>query len=371
MRVVVAIDSFKGSLTSIEAGNAIREGILRSRDAEVVVRPIADGGEGTVEALVGGLDGTFMVSRVTGPLGVPVDAKWGIIEVDGKRTAIIEMASAAGIALINRSELNPLLTTTYGVGELIKIAVEEGIRNFIIGIGGSSTNDGGVGMLQALGWSFKDQLGNEIERGAKGLEQLASINADDIIPCLKECTFQVACDVTNPLCGAQGCSNIYGPQKGATPEMITVMDEWLRKYAAISGGDPDYPGSGAAGGMGYACRTFLGASLEPGISIILNETRLEDYIKDADIVITGEGRMDAQTIMGKTPVGVAALAKKYGKRVIAFCGCAAPDAEVCNEHGIDAFFTILRNVVTLDEALDKELAASNLSATVAQVFRLL
>lgn len=371
MKVVISIDSFKGSLTSIEAANAIAEGILKSRDAEIIIRPIADGGEGTVEALTSGLNGEIINSEVTGPLGDKVIATWGIIEVDGIKTAIIEMAAAAGIALIARENLNPLNTTTYGVGELIRIAISRGIRNFVIGIGGSSTNDGGVGMLEALGFDFRDEQGMRICKGAKGLKDLKTIDDADVIPELKDCRFKVACDVTNPLCGDMGCSRVYGPQKGATEEMIKDMDSWLLNYARISGGDKDYPGAGAAGGMGYAFKTFTNATLERGIDIILSEIKLESLIKDADIVITGEGKMDSQTAMGKAPIGVAKLAKKHGKKVIAFCGCASNDAEICNEYGIDAFFPILRNVVTLEEAIDKNTAAMNLSKTAAQVFRLI
>jgi len=371
MKVVVAIDSFKGSLTSVEAGRAVAEGISHALDAEVIVRPVADGGEGTVEALVEGLGGTLVTTLVTGPLGSLVDATWGIIEVSGMRSAIIEMSSASGIALLSREELNPTETTTYGVGEIILDAIDKGIRNFIIGIGGSSTNDGGVGMLQALGFEFLDSSKKQIARGAKGLESLIDIRFNNVTPELSSCSFKVACDVTNPLCGKLGCSRVFGPQKGATPEQIELMDAWLSNYAKLSGGDKDYPGAGAAGGMGFAFKTFLNASLEPGIGIVLKETRLEDYIKDADIVVTGEGRMDSLTIMGKAPVGVAALARKYDKRVIAFCGCSSDDADVCNEFGIDAYFAVLRNVVSLEEALDKKNAAFNLSQTAKQVFRLL
>lgn len=371
MNVVVAIDSFKGSMSSIEAGNAIKEGIARVKDADVMISPIADGGEGTVEALVEGMNGTLKTSTVTGPLGEKVSANWGIIDDGDSKTAIIEMASAAGIILLKNEELNPLYTTTYGVGELIKEAISEGCKKFIIGIGGSSTNDGGVGMLQALGYEFLDDNNQEIKRGAIGLKDLATISKKNVIAGLDECTFKIACDVKNPLCGEYGCSKIYGPQKGATDDMIKDMDLWLGEYARISGGDMNYPGTGAAGGMGYAFLTFMNGSLEPGIDIVLHETRLEDKIKQADIVITGEGRMDSQTVMGKAPVGVAKLAKKYDKKVIAFCGCATEDAGICNDHGIDAYFPILRSVCSLEEALSKEVAMSNLSNTTEQVFRLI
>lgn len=370
MKVVVAIDSFKGSLSSLEAARAIEKGIRKASDATVTICPIADGGEGTVEALTPGMNGTLKSSVVTGPLGEKVTARRGVIAGEGTKTAVIEMAEAAGIGLLKEGELNPLMATTYGVGELIKEAIDEGCRRFIIGIGGSATNDGGVGMLEALGYSFLDDNGNPIARGAIGLKDLRTISYENALPELKECTFRIACDVKNPLCGDDGCSVVYGPQKGATINMIADMDKWLGNYACIAGGDKDYPGTGAAGGMGYAFRTFLNASLEPGIDIVIEETGLEGKIKNADVVVTGEGKLDSQTIMGKVPVGVARLAKKYGKNVIAFCGCASDDAGICNEHGIDAYFTILNKVGTLEEALDKENAARNLEMTAEQVFRM-
>lgn len=402
MNVVIAIDSFKGSITSLEAGGAIRDGIMAAFGAadskniaarsttdngivtipsetspnqidvpSITICPIADGGEGTVEALITGMNGKRMTSLVTGPLGSQVEATWGLLDNGSNKTAIIEMAAAAGIMLLSRDELNPLDTTTYGVGEIIKDAISNGCRRLIIGIGGSSTNDGGVGMLQALGYEFTDDNGNAVPQGAKGLKNLASISSEKALPELKECTFRIACDVKNPLCGDNGCSAVYGPQKGAGPEMIKEMDAWLANYAKLSGGDARFPGTGAAGGMGFAFLTFLNASLEPGIDIILEETGLEDKIKQADIIITGEGRMDSQTVMGKAPVGVAELAKKHNKKVIAFCGCATDDAGICNEYGIDAYFPILRSVVSLEDALNKENAKSNLSKTAEQVFRLL
>lgn len=371
MKVVIAIDSFKGSLSSIEAGEAIKNGILQSQNADVLISPIADGGEGTVAALVMGMNGTLKSSVVTGPLGNKVNAEWGILDDGNSKTAIIEMASAAGIVLLKKEELNPLYTTTYGVGELIKEAIHEGCRRFIIGIGGSSTNDGGVGMLEALGFKLLDSNNEVIQRGAIGLQDLISINKDNVISELSDCVFRIACDVKNPLCGDSGCSAVYGPQKGADSEMIKLMDKWLEAYADIAGGDKNYPGTGAAGGMGFAFLTFLNASLEPGIDIVLEETGLEGKIKEADIVITGEGRMDSQTVMGKAPIGVARLGKKHNKRVIAFCGCASSDAGICNEYGIDAYFPILRNIVSLEEALDKNNAFDNLSKASEQVFRLI
>lgn len=374
MQVVIAIDSFKGSLTSAQAGNAVREAVLEVfPNAQATVRPLADGGEGTVEALAAGLGGEMVEIPVTGPLGLPVTAKYCVLPGD---TAVMEMAAAAGITLVPPEQRDPMNTTTYGVGEMIRHAISCGCRHFIMGIGGSATNDGGVGMLSALGFQFLDADGQPIPAGAKGLSKLASICTEQALPQLAECTFRVACDVTNPLCGAQGCSAVFGPQKGATPESIAKMDKWLGDYAAMAAGvsdkaDAKYPGTGAAGGLGFAFLAFLNATLESGIHIILDETRLEAYIKDADIVVTGEGRLDSQTVMGKAPIGVAKLAKKYEKKVIAFSGCITDDATVCNDHGIDAFFPILPGVVTLEEALDTENAYKNLKNTARQVFRLI
>lgn len=375
MKVVVAIDSLKGSLTSLEAGNAIREGILGVMpDADVLVRPLADGGEGTVEALTLGMNGKLEQVTVTGPLGTPIACTYGILEATG--TAIIEMSGAAGITLVPEQDRNPLNTTTYGVGEVIKNAIAKGCRHFIVGIGGSATNDGGIGMLQALGYGMLDKDGKQVPFGAKGLEKLVTITDEHVIPELKECTFRVACDVTNPLCGEKGCSAIFGPQKGATSSMILQMDQWLDAYAALTAkkyekADAKYPGTGAAGGMGFAFLSYTNAVLESGIKIVLEETKLEEYIKDADIVVTGEGRLDGQTILGKAPIGVADIAKKYDKIVLAFSGCATDDAVACNDHGIDAFFSILRNVCTLQEAMDGANARANMIATVEQVFRLI
>lgn len=375
MKVVIAIDSFKGSLTSIEAGNAIKCGIHRVfPDAEVLVRPLADGGEGTVEALVEGLGGSLRAVEVTGPAGKKVTATYGIVE--DERLAVMEMSQAAGITLVSGDERNPLHTTTYGVGEMIADAIKNGCRSFIMGIGGSATNDGGIGMLQALGFGMLDKDGKPVSYGAKGAELLARISDENVIPELSECTFNIACDVTNPLCGTLGCSAVYGPQKGATAEMVEAMDGWLENYAKIteekfSHADQNATGSGAAGGLGFAFLAYLNGKLRPGIELILEKTGLEEYIKDADIVITGEGRLDFQTAMGKAPIGVAKLAKKYQKPVIAFAGAVTKDADECNKQGIDAFFPILRRICTLDEAMDKENAKQNMSDAAEQAFRML
>lgn len=375
MKVVVAIDSLKGSLTSLEAGEAIQEGILRAiSDAEVIVRPLADGGEGTVEALTRGMNGRYEKITVTDPLGRPTDAVYGILE--DLHTAIIEMSAAAGITLIDAKDRNPMNTTTYGVGEMIRDAIGKGCRHFFIGIGGSATNDGGIGMLQALGYGMLDTEGKQVSLGAKGLAELVSITDEDVLPELKKCTFQIACDVKNPLCGEKGCSAVFGPQKGATPDMITQMDRWLGKYALLTANrykkaDSQYPGTGAAGGMGFAFLSYMNAELRSGVQIVLEETKLEEYVKDADIVVTGEGCLDGQSVMGKAPIGVAALAKKHHKKVIAFAGCVTEDAKVCNQNGIDAFFPILRNVVTREEAMQAENARRNMTDTAEQVFRLI
>lgn len=375
MKAVVAIDSLKGSLSSVEAGNAIAEGIYRAdAEAKVEVRPLADGGEGTVDALVQGMNGSLRKVCVTGPLGEKVDAAYGIIEEE--KMAVIEMSAAAGITLVPDEKKNPLFTTTYGVGEMIRDAIWKGCRKFVVGIGGSATNDGGIGMLQALGYEFLDSKGNPVPYGAVGLEDLAEIKSGNVISELEQCEFKVACDVTNPLCGQQGASAVYGPQKGATPEMIRKMDQWLSDYAKLAEkhyekADPKYPGTGASGGLGFAFLTFTNAVLESGIKIVLKETKLEQYIQDADIVITGEGRLDGQTAMGKAPVGVAKLAGKYNIPVLAFAGSVTEDAGKCNEEGIHAFFPILRGITTLEEAMDRDNAKRNLIETVEQVFRLI
>ena len=375
MKCVVAVDSFKGSLSSLEAGRAVAEGIYRVfPDAEVVVRPLADGGEGTVEALTLGMNGKLECVTVTGPTGRPVEAVYGIIE--SSKTAVMEMSAASGITLVSGEDRNPLHTTTYGVGEMIADALRKGCRNFVVGIGGSATNDGGVGMLQALGYGIFDAAGNQVAFGAKGLKDIAAISEEFVIPMLRECTFRVACDVENPLCGERGASAVYAPQKGADPSAIPLMDSWLAHFAEVTRAryekaDMDRPGTGAAGGLGFAFLSFTNAVLESGVKIVLEETNLEEYVKDADIVITGEGRLDGPTVMGKAPIGVAALAKKYGKKVIAFSGCVTDDAVLCNDHGIDAFFPIVRGAVTLDEAMRSENARKNLSAATEQVFRLI
>ena len=369
MNVVIAIDSFKGSMTSLEAGCSAAEGVRRVYpDAIVKVLPVADGGEGTVDALVAGMNGTKQTVTVCDPLGRPVEAAYGLLP-DG--TAVIEMAAAAGITLLKPEERDPINATTYGVGQLIADAVGRGCRSFIIGIGGSATNDGGMGMLRALGYEFFDDQGAEAT-----LETVVKVSDAHALPALKDCSFRIACDVTNPLCGENGCSAVYGPQKGATPQTVAMMDTWLARYAKAvrdfaPQADPDMPGAGAAGGIGFAFAAFLKGRLMRGIDMVLESVGLEEAVKTADLVITGEGRLDGQTAMGKAPVGVARLAKQYGRKVIAFAGAVTPQARECNARGIDAFFPILRTVCTLDEAMDKENAKQNMADTVEQVLRLI
>ena len=374
MKVTIAIDSFKGSLSTFQAGNAVAEGVkLADPEAETAVCPLADGGEGTVDAIIAATGGEMVKVTVCGPLGTPVKSGYGFIPQT--KTAIIEMSAAAGITLVEEGDRNPLNTTTYGVGELIADAIKKGCRKFIVGIGGSATNDGGVGMLQALGFRFLDKAGNQVALGGKGLADIREIKIDGAMKELQDCAFCVACDVKNPLCGENGCSAIYGPQKGATPEMIRDMDAWLGRFAALTkevlpGSDANIPGTGAAGGLGFAFLAYLNATLQSGIDLVMEATGLEEHIKDAEIVVTGEGRLDGQSYMGKAPVGVAKLAKKYGKTVIAFSGCITEDAALCNAHGIDAFFPIVPAPCTLQEAMDCDNAYKNLKNTACQVFRL-
>lgn len=373
MKVIAAIDSFKGSMTSMEAGNAVKKGILAAKpDAEVVVNPLADGGEGTVDALIEGLGAKKIPVTVTGPLGEKVSCYYGFLEET--KTAVMEMASAAGITLVTKKD--PLRASTYGVGEMIADALKRGCKNFMIGIGGSATNDGGIGMLKALGFEFFDEDGNDVGEGAAALAKIEVIQTENKNPLLSGAKFQIACDVKNSLCGKQGATYIFGPQKGVTEEQKSKVDEAMKHYADVTkeslGCDfADCEGAGAAGGLGYAFLSYLSGELIPGVELILQATGLEEKMKNADVVVTGEGRLDAQTVMGKAPVGVAALAKKYNAKVIAFAGSVAPEASVCNQAGIDAFFPIVRGVTTLEEAMKKENAMENIAATAEQVFRLL
>ena len=375
MKIVIAMDSFKGSMTSMEAGAAAREGILKACEADIVVKPAADGGEGTTEALVEGLSGNYIQVLVTGPVGKPVSAEYGII--DGGKTAVMEMAKAAGITLVDRTGLNPWNAVTTGVGEMILDAVDRGCREFIVGIGGSATTEGGIGMLQALGYMFYDAEGEALPPVLASLGKIDRITAEHVPKALRDCHFQIACDVANPLCGENGAVFVFGTQKGVKPEERQIMDDAMRHYAKkaaeFTGKDNSQaPGAGAAGGLGFAFLSFLPhAELKSGAAIVLDAAGIKRELADADIVITGEGCLDAQTAMGKVPVGVARLAKEYGCRVIAFAGSVSEDAGRCNAEGIDAFFPIVRGATALEEAMEPETAKRNMSLLAEQVFRLL
>ncbi|RGD92887.1 glycerate kinase [Clostridiales bacterium AM23-16LB] len=373
MKIVIAIDSLKGSLSSMEAGHAIEQGIRNVLpETKVLVKPLADGGEGTTEALVEGLGGDMVQVQVHGPLETPVNAAYGVIRKSN--TAIMEMAAAAGIILVGKDK-RPLDATTYGVGEMIRDAITRGCREFIIGIGGSATNDGGIGMLTALGYEFLDAEGKPAGIGAGALYKVAKICDDKVMPELKDCHFRIACDVTNPLCGENGSTYIYGPQKGVTVELRDELDHAMGAYAQVvkAYNGTDYaktPGAGAAGGLGFAFLSFLSGELLPGIELVLNAVEMDKAMEGADLVFTGEGRLDYQTAMGKAPVGIAKMAKKHGAKVIALAGAVIEGAQECNEQGIDAYFPILRQVVTLDEAMDPATARKNMVETTEQVMRL-
>ena len=374
MKVVIAIDSFKGNLSSMSAGNIASAAVKNFvPDAEVKIYPLADGGEGTVEAITEGLNGKIIDVEVTGPLGTKVSAQYGKIN----QTAIIEMATAAGLPLVPESERNPLNTTTYGLGELILNAAEDGCRDFIIGIGGSATNDCGLGMLTALGFEFRDHNGFKIGVFGRDLQDISEIETSKVSSIIKECNFKIACDVNNPLTGATGCSAIYAPQKGATPEIISQMDNWIANFAAISTKalnieNLSTAGDGAAGGLGFAFRTFLNGKLVKGIELVLDLIGIADELRNADLLITGEGKLDEQSLMGKAPVGVSKLAKKVNKKIItvAVCGSAANEAVKVHEVGIDAYFPILQKSMTIAEAMNIETAEFNLSRTIEEILRL-
>jgi glycerate kinase len=377
MKVVVAIDSLKDSLTSFEAGKAIEEGVRKAYGhlpVDIVVKPLADGGEGTVNALVEGLHGELRQAEVHGPLDERVCCPYGYLRES--RTAVIEMAGAAGLGLVPEKLRNPLNTTTYGVGEVISQAMAQGVRNFIVGIGGSATSDCGIGMLQALGYIFSDADGHPVGLGGREAGRIAAIDDSQVLPAIHECVFNIACDVTNPLFGRQGAAYIFGPQKGAVPEIVETLDKGSRSFAAVTaaylGKDVSQTaGAGAAGGLGFAFLAYLNGNLRSGIQIVLDSIHLAEAIKDADYVVTGEGRLDAQTAMGKAPIGVAKLAKQYGAKVIALAGCTTEDAIDCNRQGIDAFFSIVDTAMPLKEAMNKENALRNMTNTATQVFNLI
>ena len=371
MNIVIAMDSFKGSLSSLEAADAVREGILRAHPkACIIIRPLADGGEGTVDALIAGLDAERTEAEVSGPLGEPVRAVYGI----KGDLAVMEMAAAAGLPLVPLEKRDGVSASTYGVGEMIAHALKRGCRRFVMGIGGSATTDGGMGMLQALGFSFRDAEGKEAGRGAAALGSVASVSDEAVMPELREAEFSIACDVNNPLCGPRGAAFVYGPQKGLRTLESTDRDmaSYARICAAFTGRDmAEQAGAGAAGGLGFAFLTFTRSRLHSGVDLVLDTVGIDEALDGADIAVTGEGRIDAQTVMGKAPGGVARRAKAHGCRVVAFAGSVTPDARAVNEQGIDAFFPIVRTPSTLEEAFNKDNARSNLINTAEQVFRLL
>ncbi len=366
MRVVVAPDSFKGSISALGAASAVERGILAVfPEAEIVKVPIADGGEGTVEALIAGSGGQMIYQEVVGPLGKPVKACWGILG-DGE-TAVIEMAAASGLPLVPKGQRDPRLTTTYGTGQLIKAALERGMHKLIIGIGGSATNDGGAGMAQALGAKFLDTAGKELPFGGAALARLHKIDISGLDRRLKETVILVACDVDNPLTGPRGAAAVYGPQKGATPDMIMELDAALNVFAGVAkaatGKDmADRPGAGAAGGLGAGLLYFTQAQLRPGIEIVLETTGYEALVATADLVITGEGRTDFQTAYGKAPVGVAKIAKKFGVPVICLSGGLGNGAENVLNEGIDSLACIVPQPMTLEECMEQGTALLEASA---------
>ena len=355
MKIVIAPDSYKESLSALEVASAIEAGFRDIfPDACYVKLPVADGGEGTVEAMVAATQGSIVRLAVTGPLGAEVDAFYGLS--GDEHTAFIEMAAASGLELVPAAQRDPLITTSYGTGELIKNALDRGVEHFIIGIGGSATNDGGAGMMQALGARLLDKQGEQIGFGGGALPDLDRIDISNLDDRIAQCRFEVACDVTNPLTGDQGASAIFGPQKGATPELVQQLDRALAHYAEIIHRDLDIdvlhiPGGGAAGGMGAALHAFCQAELRRGIEIVTEALGLAEQVKDATLVITGEGRIDSQTINGKVPIGVAKVAKRFNKPVIGIAGSLTADVGVVHQHGVDAVFSVLYSICSLEEAL--------------------
>ncbi len=375
MRVLIAIDSFKGCISSKEAGEAVRKGILKAcPDSEVIVKTVSDGGEGMSETLMKALGCSVVHTMVSDPLQRKTDVSYGFCAE--KKLAVMEMASAAGITFLDENEKDPMETTTYGVGEMIADAIHRGARKFMIGIGGSATNDGGIGMLQALGFEFYDSEGGKISPCGKDLKDIAVIDDSNVLPGIRESRFSIACDVNNPLCGENGCSAVFGPQKGLRSDDIPIMDMWLENYAEITkekypAADMDHPGAGAAGGLGFAFMAYLNAELLPGIDMVISKTGIGTEIKKADIVITGEGCLDVQSVMGKVPGGIAKAAKKYDKTVIAFAGMIKDEKVSFAEYGIDACFSIIRRPKSLREAMVPETAEIDLMITAEQVFRLI
>lgn len=354
MKVVIAPDSFKGSLSAPQLCAHIRKGVLRAcPTARVVEVPLADGGEGTMTNLVHATRGTITEVVVSGPLGKPTQAAYGVLG-DGQ-TVVVEMAQASGLPLLKKHEKNPLLATSYGTGELIRHALDAGYRRFIIGLGGSATNDGGVGMLRALGMRFLDSAGQPLAEGGAALAELAHIDDAMWDQRVREARFLIASDVTNPLCGPNGASAVFGPQKGATPEMVALLDRALGRFAEVverktGKAIRDLPGSGAAGGMGAALLAFMGAEMRPGIDVVLETVQFEQHIRDADLIITGEGKLDSQTLSGKVIAGVCQKAAQYGIPTVALCGGMELTADQCDQLGLLAGFSIVPGPCTLEQA---------------------
>jgi len=352
--IVLAPDSFKESMTAKEACDAMERGIKKVNNQITCIQvPMADGGEGTMQSLVDATGGKIYTARAIGPLGNEVEAPYGILG-DGK-TGVIEMASASGLHLVRKGDRNPLVTTTYGTGQLIKACLDQGINKLLIGIGGSATNDGGAGVIQALGGKLLDENGEELGFGGGELGRLARIDLSNFDPRIKDITVEVACDVNNPLCGEHGASVVFGPQKGATPEIVEQLDKNFINYANVIKAEfnidiVNVPGAGAAGGLGAGLMVFLNGTLKKGIDIVIEYTSLEDRVKDADMVWTGEGSIDFQTKFGKTPYGVALVAKKYNKPVVAFTGNLGESIDSLYEK-IDSMFSIMQGVTSLEEAL--------------------
>ncbi|MEA4812948.1 MAG: glycerate kinase [Anaerolineaceae bacterium] len=353
---LIAMDSFKGSASSLEVADCVKDGLLRVEPlAKADILPIADGGEGTVEALVKGLRGSFETVSVSGPLGQKVTARYGII--NGNQ-AVMEMAEASGLTLVQSAERNPFMASSYGTGEMILAALKKGIRRIYIGIGGSATNDGGAGMAQALGISLLDKNGKEIPRGAQGLPALAQIRTETLDPRVLEAEIRVLSDVNNPLCGEHGASRIFGVQKGASLQDCLKLDEilchWAEMVRAATGADfADHRGSGAAGGLGFALLAFCGAKIQPGIESILDLIHIEEYLPNIDCVITGEGRMDNQSVFGKAPIGVARRAKKYNLPVIAIVGSRALNLDEAYKAGVDLVIDLIHEPMTLQQAMQQ------------------
>lgn len=373
MKVVIACDSFKGSVTAVQAVSYLEEGIRRVwPEAEVDGIPVADGGEGTVDAFLHSVPGRRICISVTGPLGEPVQAEFALLE-DG--TAVIEMAAASGLPLVSPKKRNPMLTTTYGTGELILAALDAGCTRMVLGLGGSATNDGGAGMAQALGVKLLDGQGQRLPPGGGALERLERMDVSEIDPRLAKIPLAVACDVTNPLCGPQGASAVFGPQKGADREMVAKLDQNLAHFARIgqacTGRDvANVPGAGAAGGLGAGLLLFTNAQMCSGITTVLDTVGFDSRVSDADLVITGEGRMDGQSVCGKTPVGVAQRVKAKGNiPVVAIVGSIGPQAERVYDYGIDAIFSTAPGPITLEEAMENSHAL--LASAAERVARLM